>query len=169
MKQKIIYLSIIAMFFITCSKQQEIDLGPKLESIDKNSNKKSAHIFELIVTYLDNAGNYHPGTFCMYEVATQALWQCQSQTVNGLDFLAARWDTEVPTFKAGVDYYVFPPGNYPKDILKIKYAYIYCSPSPDSYFTYNKDTKKFTVVSTGCGVTYTIQRYNNSPFFYDYD
>lgn len=157
------------MFFITCSKQQEIDLGPKLESIDKNSNKKSAHIYELGIIYVNNAGVYQAGTFCMNEVVTQSLWQCKSTTAVGQNYTSAQWDTEQPSFKAGVYYYVFPPGNYPKDVLKIKYDYIYCSPSPDSYFSFNKDTKQYTVISTGCGVSYSIIRMNDSPFNYDHD
>jgi hypothetical protein len=169
MKQKLMYLSLIAMFFITCSKQQEFELSPQLESQSISSNKKSAHIYELIIQYVNNAGVYQNGTFYMNEVVSQRFWQSKNATASGPNFSAAQWDTGIPTFNAGIYYYVFPPGNFPKDVLKIKYDQVYCSPSPDSYFKYNKDTKKYSVIKTGCGVSYEIIRFNDHPFNYDHN
>lgn len=164
MKRKIIYLAILTILATSCSKQNEFQSNPTSVAIKKSPTESSSMIWELIIQYKNNAGAYQAGSFCMYEVVSQNLWQCASASVSGQNFTPAMWDTGVSTFQAGIFYYVIPPGNYPKDVLKIKYDYVTCSPSPDSYFVFNKDTKQYSCTSTGCGVTYQIIRFNDTPF-----
>lgn len=170
MKTRLLIICMIALG-VSCKEEITQVPNPVAEHIQADNpgegeDEEEMHLDELII-YCKNSSNVPQAlTFCMFNADNSELWECQSSVAVVTPYPAA-WDmgedlSPASGFEEDQYYYIIPDGSYPKQILRYKMSFG-CSPSPDTYFNYNTTTKQFSLVSLGCGVTYNISTFYDSP------
>ena len=171
---KNIYPVLIILFILSCSKYEKSSSANKINTksadltVIQQRSVVGQHQFELLINSMNNpiAKKPESGRFCGVDAMGGMVWHCADAIVQNLaNPASANFDIEFTGLIANKFYYIIPPGNYPKDFIKIKFTAIGCTPSPDTYYNFYKDTRTFELVKLGNCVEASIIKFYSEPYF----
>ena len=151
------YLHPVVLFFCiflaSCSTEDQNLVNNHGAPLTQNAVNPD-HMWELIIDVVNNNGVAVSQNFCVYRTQDNTVHGCGT---NGSGPWAANVDEIqwpqipeeiVPNLLYGVEYKIQTSPNDHSDVLIIKYLGA-GSTSPDSYFRFNVDTGRMTIVSLG--------------------
>jgi len=113
----------------------------------------NSHPWEFIVNVVDNNGNTATQNFCVYRTQDNSVHGCGTNQTGSwwaANVDEIQWpqtqDEIIPNLIYGVEYKLQTSPNDHSDVLIFKFI---SAGNPDSYFRFNVDTGRLTIISLG--------------------